>query len=99
MHLDTRNTVVGIETVSIGLLNSSLIHPREIFKAAILSSAARVALVHNHPSGDCQPSTDDREVTKRIAEAGKILGIEVVGLVIVGRDSYFSFKEERLLED
>jgi len=98
IHLDTKNTVVGIETVSIGSLNNSIVHPREVFKAAILNSAAQVVLAHNHPSGDCQPSDEDKKITNCLAQAGKLLGIEVIDHVIVGRNNYFSFNEAKLLQ-
>jgi mannose-6-phosphate isomerase-like protein (cupin superfamily) len=74
--LDTKNAVVATHTVSVGTLTSSLVHPREVFKPAILASAAGIILAHNHPSGKTEPSREDREVTERIARAGKTLGIE-----------------------
>ena len=74
--LNTKNQVINIETISIGNLNSSLVHPRELFKSAIKRSAAAIILVHNHPSGDPRPSREDINITKRIIEAGNILGIE-----------------------
>lgn len=95
--LNTRNKVIGISTVSIGTLNSNLVHPREVFKEAISHSSAGVILVHNHPSGDPEPSEDDLTITKRLVEAGKILGIEVVDHIIIAKNNYFSFKEKRLI--
>jgi len=76
--LNPRNKIIGISTVSIGTLNASLVHPREIFKDAIIHSAASVVLAHNHPSGDPDPSEDDIKITKKLVQSGKILGIEVV---------------------
>lgn len=95
--LNTRNKVIGISTVSIGTLNSNLVHPREVFKEAISHSAASVVLAHNHPSGDSEPSEDDLTITKRLVEAGKILGIEVLDHIIIAKNGFFSFKEKGLL--
>jgi DNA repair protein RadC len=76
--LNPRNKIIGISTISIGTLNVSLVHPREVFKDAIVHSAASVVLAHNHPSGDTEPSEDDLKITKKLVQSGKILGIEVV---------------------
>lgn len=97
LHLNTKLYVIGIETVSVGTLDTSLVHPREVFKAAILNNAASIILGHNHPSGNPYYSKEDYALTNRMIEAGKILGIEVVDHVIVGDNCYFSFKEERLI--
>ncbi len=98
MLLDTKNKIIGINTVSIGTLSSSLVHPREIFKAAVLANAASMILCHNHPSGDPAPSSEDLEVTKRQLEAGKILGIQVLDHIVLGDGSRcFSFKEQGLV--
>jgi DNA repair protein RadC len=91
--LDTRNHLIRIATVSIGSLDSSIVHPREVFKEAISASAASVILVHNHPSGDPQPSDDDIKITQRLVEAGKIIGIEVLDHVILGDETYVSIKD------
>lgn len=91
--LDTKHHVVAKETISIGTLNTSLVHPRELFKNAIRRSAAAIIMVHNHPSGDPTPSREDMEITKRLQEAGKILGIEVLDHIIIGDMKYVSFKE------
>jgi DNA repair protein RadC len=91
--LSVRNVVIGIETVSIGILNASLVSPRELFKSAILANSANLILVHNHPSGDTEPSPEDLALTKRITEAGKLLNIEVIDHVIVTKDSFLSLKE------
>jgi DNA repair protein RadC len=90
--LNTKNNVVGANVTSIGTLNSSLVHPREVFKAAILANAAAIICVHVHPSGDPTPSPEDLEITRRLVEAGKILGIEVLDHVIIG-DYWVSLKE------
>jgi DNA repair protein RadC len=95
--LNTRNKIIGISTVSTGTLNTSLVHPREVFKDAIMHNAASVVLAHNHPSGDTEPSENDLTITKRLAEAGKILGIEVLDHIIVTKAGFFSFKEKGLL--
>jgi DNA repair protein RadC len=92
LHLSCKNNINAIQTVSIGGLHSSLVHPREVFKAAILTSSAAIILVHNHPSGDPTPSTEDINITRRIIEAGKILGIEVLDHVVIGLDRFASLK-------
>ena len=97
LMLDARNRVIGIEEVSVGSLNANILHPREIFKSAILANAAAIILAHNHPSGSMDPSDEDLTITKRIQEAGKILGIDVVDHVIVGADGVTSFKEKALI--
>jgi DNA repair protein RadC len=92
--LDVKHRVIAEEVVSIGILDGSLIHPREVFKAAISANSAAIIIAHNHPSGDPAPSGADREVTKRLRDAGKILGIPVVDHVIVGcTGAHFSFRE------
>ena len=95
--LNAKNRVLSIETASVGTLNSSAVHPRELFKPAIRNSSAAVILVHNHPSGDPTPSRQDITVTERLKEAGEILGIEVLDHVIVGDGVFISFKEKGLL--
>ena len=89
--------MLAIETVSVGSLNSSIVHPREVFKNPLKRSAAALVLVHNHPSGDPAPSREDLDVTKRLVEAGKILGIEVLDHIIIGDQRYISLKEEGLI--
>ena len=81
----------------IGTLNANLVHPREIFQEALKQNAASVILVHNHPSGDTEPSEADLEITKRITEAGKIMGIDVLDHVIITKTKVFSFKEKKLI--
>ena len=93
--VDTKNGVVGVNVVSVGDLSSCVVHPREVFKAAILANAASIILAHNHPSGDPTPSPEDIAVTRRIAEAGQILGIELLDHIIVGdRERFVSLKNE-----
>ena len=94
LHLDTKNRVIYEETVSEGSLNASIVHPREVFKSAIRKCANRIFLVHNHPSGDTNPSREDLEVTKRLVVSGQLLGIEVLDHVIIGDNEYLSMKEE-----
>lgn len=91
--LDTKNNVRGIHTVSIGTLNSSLIHPREVFKPAIPASANAVVLAHNHPSGDPEPSAGDWAVTRRLEQAGKLLGIEVLDHLVIGDGRFVSLRD------
>jgi DNA repair protein RadC len=96
--LDTKNQLIGITTVSVGDLSSALVHPREVFKPAILSNAASVILAHNHPSGDPQPSPEDIATTRRLQEAGQILGIEVLDHVVIGDASrWASLREKGLM--
>jgi len=95
--LDTRNHVIGIRTVSIGSLDCSIVHPREVFKDAISSCAASVIFVHNHPSGDPTPSEDDIKLTRRLVEASEIIGIEVLDHIIVCDKEYLSMKAKNLL--
>src|SRR2546425_2623108 len=97
--LNQKNRVIGLHTVSVGSLTASVVHPRETFKAAILANAAAIICGHNHPSGDCQPSKEDRAITARLVEGGKLLGISVLDHVIIGGEGrYFSFADEGLLE-
>ena len=91
--LTTKNHILGISSISVGSLNSSLVHPRECFKEAIRRSANAIILLHNHPSGDPTPSREDIEVTKRLAEGGHLLGIEVLDHIIIGDKRYISLKE------
>ncbi|WBX81507.1 DNA repair protein RadC [Virgibacillus salarius] len=92
--LDTKNQPVSINVCHIGSLNASLVSPREIMKTAILSSAASIIVAHNHPSGDTQESREDIEVTKRLTEAGKLMGIELLDHLIIGDGKYASLKEK-----
>ncbi|HEX3030739.1 MAG TPA: DNA repair protein RadC [Bacillota bacterium] len=95
--LNTKNQVLELELVSVGSLSSSIVHPREVFKNPLKKSAAHLILVHNHPSGDPTPSREDIEVTNRLMEAGKILGIEILDHIIIGDNKFTSLKEEGLL--
>lgn len=91
--LNAKNEVNSVNVVSIGSLNNSIVHPREVFKTAILSNAASIVMIHNHPSGDVTPSKEDKEITLRIKESGIILGIKLLDHIIIGNDTYYSFKE------
>jgi len=94
--LDQKNRVNGINLVATGSLCSVNIHPREIFKPAILGNAARIAVIHNHVSGDIQPSQEDVKMTERLRKAGKILGIQVLDHIILGDGNQFSFQENNM---
>lgn len=91
--LDTKNQVIKQETISIGSLNANVVHPREVFKTAIRESAAHIIVAHNHPSGDPTPSREDIEITKKLVETGKVMGIDVLDHVIIGDGRHFSMKE------
>ena len=96
--LDNKNQPVSVNIVSMGTVNSSLVHPREVFKTAVLSNAASIILFHNHPSGDPEPSQEDINITDRIKEAGKILCIELLDHIIIGSENRFiSFKEKNMI--
>ena len=95
--LDTKNRVLKIHTVSVGILDSSLVHPREVFKDAIIASAAAIIVAHNHPSGDPTPSPEDRQITKRLYDAGQILGIELLDHIVIGDNRWVSLKERGFL--
>lgn len=100
VYLNTKNEPIAHEVVSIGSLNASIIHPREVYRRAVLESAASVIVVHNHPSGDLEPSAEDMELTKRLAKAGEILGIELLDHIIVNsRREFYSFSGEGLLKE
>lgn len=96
-YLDTRNQEIKREIISIGSLNASLVHPREVFEPAVRNIAAHILIAHNHPSGDCTPSDEDIKLTRRLTEAGKILGIEILDHIIVTKNTYLSFKEQGIL--
>jgi len=95
--LNTQNQEIQRELISVGTLNASLIHPREVFEPAIKHLAAHVILAHNHPSGSLEPSDEDLSVTKRLVDSGRLLGIEVLDHVIITSRGYMSFKEKNLL--
>ncbi|MBI2176020.1 DNA repair protein RadC [Candidatus Woesearchaeota archaeon] len=92
--LNSKNRIIKDEIVSVGILNASLIHPREVFKSAIKESANAIIIVHNHPSGDPTPSEEDKVITSVFKEAGRLLNIQVLDHVIVGRNSHYSFAKE-----
>ncbi len=97
LYLNAKNQLLHKETISMGTLNANLVHPREAFEPAVRHLAAQVVIAHNHPSGDPEPSEDDLEITKRLVEAGKILGIEVVDHIIVGKTTYRSLKKDGVI--
>jgi len=102
--LDGRNKVINRHMITLGLVDASLVHPREVFRAAIVDSAASIVLCHNHPSGDTTPSTEDIRITKQLLEAGKILGISVIDHVIIIRNRpgtltpYLSIRESGIVK-
>ena len=93
IHLDTKNQVIGIETISIGSLSASIVHPRETVKGAILNNSANVIFVHNHPSGICGPSNEDIAITRKLEQAFELVGIRMLDSVIIGKGCYYSLKE------
>jgi DNA repair protein RadC len=94
LGLNTKNQIQYLELVTLGLLDQTVVHPREVFRFAVMKGVKSIILVHNHPSGDPQPSSQDRAITERLAEAGKVLGIQVLDHVIVGEHgAYYSFQE------
>jgi DNA repair protein RadC len=94
LFLNTKNHIIGKETLSMGTLNASLVHPREVFRAAIRSSSASIICMHNHPSGDPTPSKEDIQITQRLVEAGTLLGIEILDHLIIGDGNFVSLKEQ-----
>jgi DNA repair protein RadC len=96
LHLDGKNRVMCMDMVSLGSLNQSIVHPREVFKTALLTSAAAILLVHNHPSGDPKPSREDIDITRRLKEVGAVIGISILDHIIIGED-YLSFVESGIL--
>jgi DNA repair protein RadC len=97
VYLNAKNRMIKKETVSIGTLNSSLVHPREVFQPAVALFAASIILVHNHPSGDLEPSEEDVSLTRRLIEAGRIMGIDILDHVIIGSGGFLSMKERNLM--
>ena len=95
--LNTKNIVTGYFEVHRGTINTSLVHPREVFKRALLNNASNIMVAHNHPSGDPNPSKEDIQITERLKEAGNLLGINLLDHIIVGEDKYISFKEKGVL--
>ena len=97
LHLNAKGKPLSMSVVSIGELNSTLVHPREVFKASILSNASAVIFMHNHPSGDCTPSRNDIAVTDRLIEGSGIFSIELCDHIIIGDNEYYSFYENKLI--
>ena len=97
LYLNSRNELICKETISVGTINANLVHPHEVFEPALTNFASSIALTHNHPSGDPEPSEDDLKITKQLVEAGKILGIEVLDHIIIGKESFVSFKNKNLI--
>lgn len=97
LFLDTKNQLIGMETLSIGSLNASIVHPREVFRSAIKRSSASLICAHNHPSGDPTPSAEDIDITRRLCESGELLGIDVLDHVIIGDQKFVSLKEHGLM--
>jgi DNA repair protein RadC len=95
LMLDTKNNIIGEHLVSKGILDASIIHPREVFKPAIKNSASKIILVHNHPSGDPSPSEEDIGITNKIVESGKDLGIKILDSVIIGKEGWRSWREDK----
>lgn len=95
--VDSKNKILGVNLISMGTLNQSLVHPREVFRPAVMASANAIFLCHNHPSGDTTPSPEDTSITKRLAEAGDLLGIKVLDHIILGDNTYLSFREKGLI--
>jgi DNA repair protein RadC len=97
LYLNSRNILVHEATISIGSLNANIVHPREVFRPAIVQAAASVVLAHNHPSGDVTPSQEDLKLTMRMVEAGRLIGIEVLDHIIISETGYLSFRSESYL--
>lgn len=97
LHLDGKNKIICADIVSIGSLNQSIVHPRSVFQTACLSNAAAIICVHQHPSGDPTPSSEDISITRRLKEAGEIMGIKILDHIIIGEGEYLSFVERGLL--
>jgi DNA repair protein RadC len=97
IFLTVRQNVIGYSTISIGCLTASLVHPRELFRPAILAGAASIVVAHNHPSGDAEPSPEDAALTRRLVSAGSLLGIEVLDHIVVGEGRFVSLKQRGVL--
>jgi DNA repair protein RadC len=95
--LNSANKIIRYETISVGNLNSSVVHPREIFKAAIENNSASIILIHNHPSGNPEPSSEDISITKKVVESGKIMDIPVFDHIIIAGNGFTSFVEKRII--
>jgi DNA repair protein RadC len=97
LHLDGKNRIIAMDLVSIGSLNQSIVHCRHVYQTALLSNAAAIILIHQHPTGDPTPSSEDIAITRRLKEAGEIMGIKILDHIIVGDGEYLSFVERGLL--
>ncbi len=97
LYLNTKNGILRQEVISVGSLNANIVHPREVFRIACMVSASSIIVAHNHPSGDPTPSTEDIELTKKLVESGKIIGINVIDHVIIGHDRNYGFREMALI--
>lgn len=97
LTLNTKNAIAGVHVLSVGSLNAAVVHPREVFKAAILNNAASIICFHNHPSGDPTPSQEDLSLTRRLVEVGAVMGIEVLDHVIIGEQRFISMKEQGIM--
>lgn len=98
LYLNTKNRPVGYQVISVGTLTAALVHPREVFKGALLCNAYAVIIAHNHPSGDPTPSKEDKEITRRLKEAGQVLGIDILDHLVIGHNGrYTSFRERGIL--
>jgi DNA repair protein RadC len=95
MHLDTRNRIKLVELVSLGTLTASLVHPRETFRRAVIAGSASILVAHNHPSGEVDPSDEDTKTTRKLFEAGQVLGITLLDHIIFAKGKFFSFKENK----
>lgn len=96
-HLDTRNKIKILELVSLGSLNMSIVHPREVFTRAVAERSSQILIAHNHPSDETSPSDDDLTLTKRLKQAGDILGIELIDHIIVSKNGFTSLKEKQII--
>jgi len=95
--LDTKNNIFDFFVVSHGSVNASIVHPRDVFKRALLSNSTSILLIHNHPTGNTKPSKNDKKITQRLVDGGEILGINVLDHLIIGDYNYYSFKENNLI--
>ena len=93
MALNTKNRIIGVKQIAQGSLTSAVVHPREVYQYAVVNHAACILVAHNHPSGDPYPSTQDRELTKALEEAGNVMGIPLLDHLVIGDARYYSFKE------
>jgi DNA repair protein RadC len=94
LHLDGSHKIIDTEVVSVGILNKTVVHPREVFRSAIMKCAAAIIIAHNHPSGKLEPSVEDENITRRLKEVGEIVGIQVLDHIIATRSGYYSFNEK-----